>query len=95
MSFWQKVQGGVNRAAAEAEKQGNIVKLNLEISGAKGEISKKVTELGTLALQLHRQGELTHAGATSIVEEIDRLEARVADLEKQIAELKEKPTSAP
>ena len=94
MTFWKKVQSGMAGAASEAAKQATIAKLNLDINGAKGDIRKKVEEIGQVSLELYRQGELTHDSIAGIVTQIDGLEARIVDLESQIAEAKSAPPSA-
>jgi uncharacterized protein YoxC len=94
MSLWDKVQRGVGRAAEEAEKQASIAKLGLDINGTNGEIRRKTTELGEQVLKLARGGELKHDTIDPLIADVDRLEARVAELEKQLAEIRTAPASA-
>ncbi len=88
MSFFQKVRQGVSSAATEAERQATIARLSLDVNGTKGAIRKKQEELGTLVLQLVREGELTHPAFHDAVEEITGLERRVAEVEAHIAEIR-------
>ena len=92
MAFWQQVRRGVTKAAAEAEKQANIARLTLEINGVKGNIRRKVEELGDRALTFIRQGEIVEPSLGTIAHEIAELEARVAEIEKQIEEVRSTPT---
>ncbi len=94
MGIWDKVQRGVGRAAEEAEKQATIAKLGLDINATNGEIRRKKAELGEEVLKLARSGEFKHEAIDPLVAEVDRLEARVADLEKQLAETRAAPASA-
>lgn len=88
MTFWDRVQRGVGQAAKEAQKQATIAKLNLDITGVKGDIRKKVEATGDVTLKLYRDGELTHAAIAGLVEEISALEGRIQELEKQIAQVR-------
>ena len=91
MGIWDKVQRGVGRAAEEAEKQAALAKLSLDINSTNGDIRKKTAELGEVVLKLARRGDLKHEAIGPIVAEVDRLAARVADLEKQLAEARTAP----
>jgi chromosome segregation ATPase len=94
MGIWDKVQRGVGRAAEEAEKQAALAKLGLDINATNGEIRRRTAELGEEVLKLARSGELKHDTIDPLVAEVDRLEARVADLEKQLADTRSAPASA-
>ena len=94
MGIWDKVQRGVGRAAEEAEKQAAIAKLGLDINATNGEIRRKTTEIGEEVLKLARSGDLKHETVDPLVAEVDRLQARVAELEKQLAETRAAPASA-
>ncbi len=94
MGIWDKVQRGVGRAAEEAEKQAAIAKLGLDINATNGEIRRKTTELGEEVLKLARSGDVKHDVIDPLVAEVDRLEARVAELEKQLADIRTAPASA-
>jgi uncharacterized protein YoxC len=94
MGIWDKVQRGVGRAAEEAEKQAAIAKLGLDINGTNGEIRRKTTEIGEEVLKLARSGDIKHETVDPLVAEVDRLVARVAELEKQLAETRAAPASA-
>jgi Zn finger protein HypA/HybF involved in hydrogenase expression len=54
MTFWNKVQSGVSRAAAEAEKQTKVTRINLQIGEVQSAIRRKQQELGEAALKLVR-----------------------------------------
>lgn len=88
MTFWDKMRTGVNRAAAEAEKQATIAKLAMEVNSTKGKIKEKLEELGQTALGLYREGTIDHASLEGIVVEISKLESHVKETEDQIASLK-------
>jgi len=94
MGIWDKVGRGVGRAASEAEKQAAVAKLSLEINGTNGEVRKRTAELGQAVLKLSRSGDLQHAAVQELVAEVDALDAKVADLEKQLAEVKGSPAAA-
>jgi hypothetical protein len=94
MGIWDKVQRGVGRAAEEAEKQAAFAKFSLDINATNSEIRKRTAELGDEVLKLARSGELQHEAIGPRVAEVDRLEARVADLEKQLAELRAAPAAS-
>jgi hypothetical protein len=94
MSLWQKVQRGVSNAAAEAEKQATIAKLTLDANGVKGSISKKNEELGILAAQLVKQGEISHASLQTLIEEIASMEGHLHELENRIAEIREQAATS-
>jgi cell division protein FtsB len=91
MGIWDKVQRGVGRAAEEAERQASFAKLSLDINATNGEIRKRTAELGEEVLKLARSGDLQHDAIGPRVAEVDRLEARVAELEKQLADLRAGP----
>jgi hypothetical protein len=93
MGIWDKVQRGVGRAAEEAEKQATLAKLSLDINSTNGEIRKKTGELGEQVLKLARSGELKHDALGPLVAEVDRLDAKVVELEKQVAEMRAAPAS--
>jgi len=93
MGIWDKVQRGVGRAAEEAEKQAAIAKLGLDINATNGEIRRKTTELGEGVLKLARSGDVKHDAIDPLVADVDRLEARVAELEKQLADIRATPAS--
>ena len=86
MSFWDQVRRGASKAATEAGKQTTIARLNYQMGEVKTELGRKTRELGDAALALCRQGELTQPSLTSIYGEITALEARIAELETQIAD---------
>jgi chromosome segregation ATPase len=94
MGIWDKVQRGVGRAAEEAEKQAALAKLGLDINATNGEIRRRTAEVGEEVLKLARSGELKHDTIDPLVAEVDRLEARVVDLEKQLADTRSAPASA-
>jgi uncharacterized protein YoxC len=93
MGIWDKVQRGVSRAAEEAEKQAALAKLSFDINATTGDIRRKTAELGDEVLKIARSGELKHDTIDPLVAEVGRLEARVADLEKQLAALRAAPAS--
>ena len=93
MGIWDKVQRGVGRAAEEAEKQAAIAKLGLDINATNGEIRRKTAELGEEVLKLARSGDLKHDAIDPLVAEVDRLDARVAELEKQLADTRSAPAA--
>jgi hypothetical protein len=86
VSFWNKVQAGVSRAAAEAEKQARITRINLQIGEVQGAIKRKHEELGDVALELARAGKLEDPRVGPIVEAIGTEEARLAQFREQLAE---------
>ncbi len=94
MSLWDKVQRGVGRAAEEAEKQAAIAKLGLDINGINGEMRRKTAELGEHALKLARSGDLKHDTIDPLLADLYRLEARVSEHEKPIAEIRAAPAGA-
>lgn len=89
MALWDKVKRGVERAADEAEKQAAIARLNLEMKGVKGDINNRLENLGQIALDLYRKGDIDHPDLEKLVVEITELEAKVGELEKQIAKVRE------
>jgi hypothetical protein len=91
MGIWDKVQRSVGRAAEEAEKQAALAKLSLDINATNGDIRRKTAEIGEEVLKLTRSGDLKHDALKPLVEEVDRLEARVVELEKQQADIRTAP----
>jgi hypothetical protein len=89
MSFWDKVKSGVSKAASEAEKQTTIAKLNIQLGDERTELRKKVIQLGEAALEQCRDGSLQNAALLAIYEEIKGQEAKIAEVESQIANAKE------
>jgi hypothetical protein len=87
MTFWNKVQSGVSRAAAEAEKQAKITRLNFQVGEVQTAIRRKQQELGEAALQLARDGKLSDPAVDGIVEEIGGQETKLAELREQLAEV--------
>ncbi|MGH2461737.1 MAG: hypothetical protein ACRDIY_23025 [Chloroflexota bacterium] len=85
MSLWDNMRKGVNRAAAEAEKQAAIAKLSMEVSSTKGKVKDRLEEMGKAALGLYREGTIDHGSLEGIVVEIDKLEAHLKEIEDQIA----------
>lgn len=88
MSLWDNMRKGVNRAAAEAEKQAAIAKLSMEVNSTKGKVKDKLEEMGKSALALYREGTIDHASLEGIVVEIGKLESHIKELEDQIASQK-------
>src|SRR5438105_2548083 len=87
MTFWNKVQGGVSRAAAEAEKQAKIARLSVQIGGVESTLRQKKQELGDAALELIRAQKLTEPSFDPILQGISEHEARLAELRAELAEL--------
>ena len=87
MTFWNKVQQGVGRAAAEAEKQARIARLGMQIGEVEGSIRQKKQELGDKALGLIRSGDLKDPSLDPTVEEIGKDEARLAELRAELAQI--------
>ena len=85
MSLWDNMRKGVNRAAAEAERQAAIAKLSMEINSTKGKVKDKLEEMGKAALGLYREGVIDHASLKGVVVEMDKLEAHIKELEDQVA----------
>jgi len=85
MDFLKQVRQGVDKAAAETEKQATIARLSVEVRGVRGNIQKKHEQLGQVAQKLYEDGELNNSDVEGIVEEIKGLEARIADIETRIA----------
>ncbi len=94
MSLWDSVRRGASRAAAEAERQATIAKLSMEVNSTKGKIKDKLEEMGKISLDLYRQGTIDHASLEPIVMDIGSLEARIKELEDQIAAQKTGPSSS-
>lgn len=94
MAFWEQVKRGMNKAATEAEKQANIARLALELSGVRNDVKHKTEQLGAAALQLQRSGEISHPSLEGVIGDIAALETRVGDLERQIEELRTGAASA-
>jgi uncharacterized protein with GYD domain len=86
MTFWNKVQSGMSRAAAEAEKQARIARLNMQLHDVEGTIRQQHQTLGEAALQLVRDGKLSDPALDSAVKSIDEQETRLAELKEQLAE---------
>ena len=98
MTFWNKVQSGVSRAAAEAEKQARITRLNLQIGEAQNAVRHKEQELGAAALKLARAGKLSDPTIDPIVQSIEDQEKRLTELREQLAEMQSggsQPTASP
>jgi hypothetical protein len=87
MAFWKSVQEGVTRAAAEAEKQARITRLNLQLGEAQRVLRNKQLELAHVALELARDQKLSDPAMDPIIEAITEQETRLADLRDQLAEL--------
>lgn len=88
MPFWEKVQRGVSNAANEAERQATIARLSLELSRARAGVEKKHEELGTVALGLIRQGELSNPAFEPILKDLGGAEEQVTQLEAQLVEIR-------
>jgi|SwirhisoilCB1_FD_contig_31_17637938_length_537_multi_5_in_0_out_0_2 hypothetical protein len=86
--FWDQARKAASRAAAEAEKQATVAKLNVEVSQTNAKIKDKLADMGKTALQLYRDGAIDHAELEPFVVEVDNLERHVKDLENQIDEAK-------
>ena len=97
MTFWNKVQSGVSRAAAEAqsgmtraaaeaEKQTRIARLNMQMHEVEGAIRRHQQELGEAALKLIRDGKLSDPSLDGAVKSIGEEETRLAELKDQLAE---------
>jgi hypothetical protein len=86
--FWDQAKKAASRAAAEAEKQATVAKLNVEVNQTNGKIKDKLADVGKMALQLYRNGAIDHAELEPFVVEVDNLERHVKELENQIAEAK-------
>lgn len=88
MSFWQKVQNGVNRAATEVKEQATVTRLHLKLGETRSEIRRKIADLGEAALPLVRDGSIKNETLSAIVAEIRALEEVVASLELELAQTK-------
>jgi len=91
MTFWNKVQQGVGRAAAEAEKQARTARINMQINDAESTIRQKKKDLGETAFELIRAGKLAEPALDSIVLEIGQQESRLAELRGELAEVQAAP----
>jgi len=78
MTFWNKVQSGVSRAAAEAEKQAKVTRLNFQMGEVQTAIRRKQQELGEAALQLARSGKLSEPTLDPLVAAMSQLRVRPA-----------------
>ncbi|HLZ30173.1 MAG TPA: hypothetical protein VKV73_22855 [Chloroflexota bacterium] len=87
MTFWNKVQSGVSRAAAEAEKQARVTRLNFQVGEVQTALRRKQQELGEVALQLARDGKLSDPAIDPLVASIDEHEARLGELRAQLTEV--------
>lgn len=85
MTFWNKVQSGVSRAAAEAERQGKITRINLQIGEVQNVIRGKQRELGEAAVKLAQEGKLSDPTVDPIVQSIAEQEQRIAELRNELA----------
>ena len=86
MSLWNRVKTVANKAASEAMEQATIARLNLQLGEERTALRRKVAELGEAALELCRAGKLNQASVVPIYEAIQAQEAKVAEIEKQIAD---------
>jgi hypothetical protein len=77
----------MSRAAAEAEKQGKLTRINLQIADVQNSIRRKQQELGEAALKLARDGQLSDPSVDPIVEVIGEQEKHVAELQEQLAQV--------
>lgn len=91
MTFWNKVQHGVSRAAEEAEKQARTARISMQIGDVESSIRQKKKDLGDTAFDLIRAGKLAEPSLDSIVQEIGQQEARLADLHSELAETQPAP----
>ncbi len=95
MTFWNKVQQGVGRAAAEAEKQARIARLNMQIGDAESGLKQLKADLGGAALELVRADKLNEPSLTTFVEQIGAQEKKISDLRAELAEIQTGPTTPP
>jgi hypothetical protein len=95
MTFWNKVQHGVSRAAAEAEKQARTARINMQIGDVESTIREKMQLLGQTAFELIRAGQLAEPSLDSIVQEIGQQETRLAELRSELAEVQAAPAPTP
>lgn len=91
--FWDSAKKAASKAAAEAEKQATIAKLNVEVNQTNGKIKDKLADMGKSALQLYRDGAIDHADLEPFVVEIDNLERHLKEVESQISEAKAAPVA--
>jgi len=95
MDFWQQTREQVrrllNRAGVEAERATRLAQLSIEAGNVRGNAQRKTADLGALARKLVRDGAITHADLAAVITEIEALEARVKELEEQIAATKAGP----
>jgi hypothetical protein len=87
VTFWNKVQQGVGRAAAEAEKTARIARIQVQMGEAEGTIRRKKSELGDLAYDLVREGKLVEPAFDPIVADVAAQETRLTELRSQLAEV--------
>jgi hypothetical protein len=109
MSLWDKVRSGASRATEEvtsrateaanrateaAQKQATTARLGMQIDDTKSEIRRKTADMGRLALDLVRQGDVMHGALLRASQEIGTLEAQVKDYEEQIAKVRSGSSAA-
>jgi len=98
MDFWQQTREQVrqllNRAGVEAERATRLAQLSIEASNVRANAQRKIADLGGLARKLVQDGAITHADLAAVITEIEALEARVKELEEQIAATKAGPAGS-
>jgi hypothetical protein len=94
MTFWNKVQSSVSRAAAEAEKQAKNARVNLAIGEVEGTIRRHKQELSAKALELIRAGTVTEPSLQAIVGSITQQEGRLTELRRELGEGQPAPAAA-
>lgn len=88
MTGWGEVchaDGRAARAAAPFAPPATVRQAMIQVNGLRGDVRQKLEELGQAALELCRRGVATDSSLEPYFEEIDRLEARIAELEGAIS----------
>ena len=88
MSFLDKAKQAAKKAGAEAQKQANVAKLNLELKNVRDDMRAKLTSMGELALKLVRDDKLKAQSFNALVKDVEGLEKRISEIEGQITEVK-------
>jgi len=92
--FIGQIKKGAEKATAEAGKLRQQMTIKSSIDALRAKANERTRELGELALTQHRRGGALEPEELSICQDIDKIEAEIAQKNEELKALKEEPAAS-
>jgi SMC interacting uncharacterized protein involved in chromosome segregation len=93
--FIGQIKKGAEKATAEATKLRQQMAIKSSIDALRAKANERTRELGELVLAQHRGGKALEPEELSICQDIDTIEAEIAQKNEELKALKEEPAAPP